>query len=76
MRYILALLPPDQQKMAFIQAAQAAFLRTCDGYLLKDGMSLPHITLCSFQCDDGKLNEICQRGPKKGHPWGADEGPC
>jgi 2'-5' RNA ligase len=60
MRYILALLPSDQQKMAFIRAAQAAFSQICDGYLLKDGMSLPHITLCSFQCDDRKLNEICK----------------
>lgn len=60
MRYILALLPSEQQKTAYIQAAQTVFSPICDGYMLSVGMSLPHITLCSFQCDDEKLTEICR----------------
>jgi 2'-5' RNA ligase len=58
MRYILALLPSDQQKRAYIQAAQTVFSSICDGYMISEGMSLPHITLCSFQCADEKLAEV------------------
>jgi|GEM_PF-3471580 len=60
MRYILALLPSEQQKAAYIQVAQTVFSQICDGYLLTERKSLPHITLGSFQCDDEKLCEICK----------------
>lgn len=59
-RYILALLPSERQKAAYIQVAQTVFSTICDGYLLTEGKSLPHITLGSFQCDDKKLSEICK----------------
>ena len=58
MRFILALLPQDEQKKAYIKAAQMAFSSLSDGYLLAEGESLPHITLCSFLCEDLKLREI------------------
>jgi len=64
MRYILALVPPEQQKRAYVQAAQTAFSSICDGYMLSEEKSLPHITLCSFQCDDEKLTQI-YRGIEK-----------
>lgn len=58
MRYILALVPPKQYQSAYIQAAQF-FSPINDGYLLNDKRSMPHVTLCSFQCDEErKLQEI------------------
>lgn len=59
MRYILALIPPKEQRFLYIKAAQQVFSSITDGYLLADGISMPHITIGSFQCDDSKIAEIC-----------------
>src|SRR5579872_6614677 len=59
MRYILALIPCKQHMLAYIQAAQQTFAPINDGYLLTEGNSMPHVTICAFQCDDKqKLSEI------------------
>ncbi len=60
MRYILGLIPQEQQIGAFSKAAQAVFSSICDGYLLSEGKSFPHVTLSSFQCSDQKLAAICE----------------
>ena len=52
MRYILSLIPSKQNILAYTQAAQQIFAPINDGYLLSEGVSLPHVTLCSFHCDD------------------------
>lgn len=58
MRYILALIPPETHRLAYIQTAKQAFASRNDGYLLRDGISMPHITICSFQCDESKITEL------------------
>lgn len=58
MRYILALIPPEKHGAAYIQAAQKVFAPISDGYLLMDGVSLPHVTICSFQCDESKISKL------------------
>lgn len=55
MRYILGLLPNDQESEAYIIAAQEAFKTKTNGYLLTKEKSLPHVTLCSFLSDDEDL---------------------
>lgn len=51
-RYILALVPSKKCALSFIQAAQSMFAPLNDGYLLNDENSLPHITICAFECDE------------------------
>ncbi|MGC1878159.1 MAG: hypothetical protein WA347_07745 [Rhabdochlamydiaceae bacterium] len=58
MRYILALIPSKQHILTYIQAAQQSFAPINDGYLLADNKSIPHVTICSFQCDEHKVAEI------------------
>ena len=53
MRYILALIPEEQNRLAYLEAAQV-FAGICDGYLLGEN-SIPHVTLCSFACDDPQI---------------------
>jgi len=52
MRYLFALIPSKQFMLAYIQAAQQIFAPINDGYLLQEGNSTPHVTLCAFQCED------------------------
>lgn len=58
MRYILALMPSKQYLLACIQAAQQVFSPINDGYLLTENKSIPHVTVCAFQCDESKIQEI------------------
>ena len=58
MRYILALIPPKQHFLAYIQAAQNMFSPITDGYLLNEQDSFPHITICAFHCEDRDLDVI------------------
>ena len=51
MRFILALIPPKQTISVYLHAAQMLFSPVHDGYLLSDN-SLPHITVCQFECDN------------------------
>jgi 2'-5' RNA ligase len=51
MRYILALLPPKESVLTYIQAAQMLFSPCSDGYLLREQIAQPHVTLCQFKCD-------------------------
>ena len=59
MRYILALVPPKQQQLTYIQTAERAFALINDGYLLTN-KSVPHVTLSAFQCEEEKIPEIWQ----------------
>jgi 2'-5' RNA ligase len=61
-RYLLALTPPQREALAYIEASSQLFASLTDGYLLREGASLPHVTLCSFHCeDDKKLSRISLR---------------
>ena len=59
MRYILGLVPSKQCMIAYIQATQTAFSSINDGYLLAENSSIPHVTICAFQCnDEEKISKI------------------
>ncbi len=59
MRYLFALLPKKQSMLPFIQVAQSLFVPLNDGYLLNEENSLPHITICAFECDDpSKIDKL------------------
>jgi 2'-5' RNA ligase len=61
-RYLLALTPPKREGQTYIEASSQLFSSMTDGYLLREGASLPHVTLCSFHCeDDSQLSRICFR---------------
>ncbi len=57
MRFILALIPPKQTISAYLHAAQMLFSPVHDGYLLSEN-SLPHITVCQFECDSENEAQI------------------
>ncbi len=60
-RYILALVPQKKSMLPFIQVAQSMFIPLNDGYLLNQENSLPHITICAFECDDSeKIEKLCE----------------
>lgn len=60
-RYILALVPSKKCALSFIQAAQSMFIPLNDGYLLNEENSLPHITVCAFECDESeKIEKLCE----------------
>lgn len=50
MRYILALTPSKERGSFYVQTAQQLFSELSDGYLLSN-QSLPHITICQFECN-------------------------
>lgn len=61
MRFVLALLPSKKCMLPFIQVAQSIFAPLNDGYLLNEENSLPHITICAFECDDlEKIEKLCE----------------
>ena len=53
MRFILALIPKKQAMTLYIHAAQMLFSPVHEGYLLSEN-SLPHITICHFECQHEK----------------------
>lgn len=53
-RYLLALVPVRQERGPFIEVAQSLFGSMTDGYLLNETNSLPHVTLCAFETQDGE----------------------
>ncbi len=58
---MLALLPSKKCALPFIQVAQSIFAPLNDGYLLNEDNSLPHITVCAFECDDSKkIEKLCE----------------
>jgi 2'-5' RNA ligase len=60
-RYILALVPSKKCALSFIQVAQSMFTPLNDGYLLNEENSLPHITVCAFECDESeKIEKLCE----------------
>lgn len=50
MPYMIVLIPPQDIVRICIHEAQKMFLSMSDGYLLAEH-SLPHITVCQFECD-------------------------
>ncbi|OGN63359.1 MAG: hypothetical protein A3E80_02885 [Chlamydiae bacterium RIFCSPHIGHO2_12_FULL_49_9] len=52
--YTISLVLPQKTAIPYIRAAQGLFSSTSDSYLLSEH-SLPHITVCQFECDQGQI---------------------
>ena len=57
MRYILALVPPKDQKELYIKEANRLFSTVAKGYLVSENSS-PHITLCQFECNEISATKV------------------
>lgn len=57
MNYMIALASPQEIRGKYIQAAQKLFSSASDKYLLSEH-SLPHITLCQFDCEEKDATAI------------------